>query len=60
MRDSLQRAVRGEMRRTLACDTDDEFLARDPGAHAEQDLVPGVEVVECATERGDGEQWRLG
>ena len=42
------------------CDADDELLARDPRAHAEQDLVARVEVVERAPERDHGQQRRDG
>lgn len=38
------------------CYTDDELLGGDPCAHAEEDLVPGVKVVECAAEGDDGKE----
>jgi len=38
-------------------DADDDFLARDPCCHAEEDLVAGVEVVKGASEGHDRIPW---
>ncbi len=41
------------------CYPGNELLGSDPRSHAEEDLVPGVEVVECTSERNDGVRWRV-